>query len=130
MDEITEPSIPMQECADDDGTNLTDTDSNLPNISRFSDYRKLIDDISLRLHKENALRLAHLYELPSWYFEIGPSKDQCYCLRVLVALEGKGVYAPDRLKGLTEALKNVEREDLSSSVKDFISKDRLFCTGK
>ena len=74
--------------------------------------RKLIDDISTRLFKENALRLANLYELPGWYFEIGPSKDPSYALRVLMALEGKGLYSPSNLKGLVEALKNIERENL------------------
>ena len=88
----------------------------------YFDYRKLLDVISTRLHKENALRLANLYALPSWYFEIGPSHDPSYALRVLIAMEGKGVFAPDNLKGLNEALKTIEREDLCTTVKDFISK--------
>lgn len=88
----------------------------------YFDYRKLLDTISTRLHKENALRLANLYELPSWYFEVGPSHDPSYALRVLIAMEGKGVFAPDNLKGLADALKTIQREDLCSTVKEFISK--------
>ncbi len=84
----------------------------------YFDYRKLLDGISTRLHKENALRLANLYALPSWYFEIGPSHDPSYALRVLIAMEGKGVFAPDNLRGLTEALKTIQREDLCTTVKD------------
>lgn len=86
------------------------------------DYRKLVDEISIKLRKENALRLANLYELASWYFEFGPSHDPSYALRVLIALEGKGVFAPDNLKGLVDALKNIQREDLCTVVKDFTSK--------
>ncbi len=89
---------------------------------RYFEYRKLLDDISQKLLKENALRLASLYELPSWYFEIGPSHDPSYALRVMIALEGKGVYSPSSCAGLTAALKHIEREDLCSIVKEFISK--------
>ena len=92
------------------------------NGNPYFGYRKLLDCISTRLQKENALRLANLYSLPSWYYEIGQSHDPSYALRVLIAMEGKGVFAPDNLKGLIEALKNIQREDLRSTVKDFISK--------
>ena len=125
-----ETAAPVQETESSHSPSLapTCTDSALT-VNPFFDYRKLIDDISTRLFKENALRLANLYELPSWYFEIGPSKDPSYALRVLMALEGKGLYSPSNLKGLVEALKNIEREDLCTVVNEFISKTRCYAWG-
>ena len=104
-----ETATPVQETESSHSPSLAPicTDSALT-ANPFFDYRKLIDDISTRLFKENALRLANLYELPSWYFEIGLSKDPSYALRVLMALEGKGLYSPSNLKGLVEALKSEE----------------------
>jgi hypothetical protein len=76
----------------------------------------LVSSISVKLRKENALRLAHLYELPEWYYEVGPTHDPTSALRILVALEGKGVFAPNNLAGLTKALETIEREDLAQIV--------------
>ena len=85
----------------------------------FFEYRNLVGSISERLRKDNALRLAYVYGLPSWYYEVGPTYDPSSSLRILIALEGKGVFAPNNLSGLTKALETVEREDLAQTVRDF-----------
>lgn len=87
--------------------------------SPYFKYRKLVDSISQKLLKENALRLAYLYDLPNWYHEVGPTHDPTSALRILAALEGKGVFTPNNLAGLTEALETVEREDLAKLVREF-----------
>ena len=87
--------------------------------SPYFKYRKLIDSIAQRLLKENALRLAYLYDLPNWYHEVGPTHDPTSALRILAALEGKGLFAPNKLTGLAEALDTIEREDLAKLVRDF-----------
>ena len=87
--------------------------------SPYFKYRKLVDSISQKLLKENALRLAYLYDLPNWYHEVGPTHDPTSALRILAALEGKGVFTPNNLAGLTEALEIIEREDLAKLVREF-----------
>lgn len=82
-------------------------------------YRNLVGSISEKLRKENALRLAYVYDLPNWYHEVGPTHDPSSALRILTALESKGVFAPNKLSGLTKALETVEREDLAQMVRDF-----------
>ena len=71
-------------------------------------YRNLVGSISEKLRKENALRLAYVYDLPNWYHEVGPTHDPTSALRILTALESKGVFAPNKLSGLTKALETVE----------------------
>lgn len=85
----------------------------------FFDYRNLIGSIAQKLRKENAMRLAYVYDLPNWYYEVGPTHDPTSALGVLIALEGKGVFAPTNLSGLIKALQTIEREDLVHMVRDF-----------
>ena len=85
----------------------------------FFEYRNLVGSISEKLRKENALRLAYVYALPEWYYEVGPTHDPTSALRILMALEGKGVFAPNNLAGLTKALETIEREDLAQLVREF-----------
>lgn len=92
----------------------------LKDSSRYLGYRKLVGEISDQLRKENALRLAYLYKLPAWYYEVGPTHDTEFALRVLIALEGIGVFSPESLRGLEEALKLVTREDLARLVDEFV----------
>ena len=82
-------------------------------------YRNLVGSISEKLRRENALRLAYVYDLPNWYHEVGPTHDPTSALRILTALESKGVFSPNKLSGLTKALEMVEREDLAQMVRDF-----------
>ena len=89
---------------------------------RFLDYRKLVGSISDYLRRENALMLAYMYELPAWYYEVGDTYDKAFALRVLMALEGKGVFSPENLLGLREALKAINREDCVRRVDDHLSK--------
>ena len=93
----------------------TDVYANNP----YFKYRNLVGSISVKLRKENALRLAYVYDLPNWYHEVGPTHDPTSALRILTALESKGVFAPNKLCGLTKALEAVEREDLAQMVRDF-----------
>lgn len=60
-----------------------------------------------------------MYDLPNWYYQLGPTTDPTSALRILIALEGKGVFSPNNLSGLTKALETVEREDLAQLVRDF-----------
>ena len=85
----------------------------------FFEYRNLVGSISEKLRKENALRLAYVYALPEWYYEVGPTHDPTSALRILMALEGKGIFAPNNLAGLTKALETIEREDLAQLVREF-----------
>jgi hypothetical protein len=85
----------------------------------YFEYRNLVGSISEKLRKENALRLAYVYELPEWYYEVGPTYDPTWALRILMALEGKGSFAPTNLAGLTKALEIIEREDLAQIVREF-----------
>ena len=85
----------------------------------FFEYRNLVGSISEKLRKENALRLAYVYALPEWYYEVGPTHDPTSALRILMALEGKGIFTPNNLAGLTKALETIEREDLAQLVRDF-----------
>jgi hypothetical protein len=85
----------------------------------YFEYRNLVGSISEKLRKENALRLAYVYALPGWYYEVGPTHDPTSALRILMALEGKGVFAPNNLAGLTKALETIEREDLAQIVREF-----------
>ena len=87
--------------------------------SPFFEYRKLVGSISQKLRKENALQLAYVYDLPNWYYEVGPTHDPTSALRILMALEGKGIFAPNNLAGLTGALEAIERKDLAQLVRDF-----------
>lgn len=92
----------------------------LKRSTRYVGYRKLVSEISDQLRKENALRLAYLYNLPAWYYEVGPTHDTSFALRVLIALEGYAVFTPESLSGLRDALKLVNREDLCVLVDEFI----------
>ena len=89
---------------------------------RFLGYRKLVGSISDHLRRENALKLAYLFDLPEWYYEIGDTYDGIFALKVLMALEAKGVYSPENLHGLREALKAINREDCVRRVDDYLSK--------
>ena len=111
-----------------DGDNLsvehqpTAAENDITDVYRSSPYfkyRNLVGSVSQKLRKENALRLAYVYDLPTWYYEIGPTYDPTSALRILIALEGKGVFSPVNLSGLTKALENVEREDLAQIVREF-----------
>ena len=114
---------PIQATTGQNGTSsLASTADVLPlkDSSRYLGYRKLVSEVSDQLRKENALRLAYLYKLPAWYYEVGPTHDTAFALRVLIALEGKGVFSPESLGGLEEALRLVSREDLARLVVDFV----------
>ena len=111
-----------------DGDNLsvehqpTAAENDITDVYRSSPYfkyRNLVGSVSQKLRKENALRLAYVYDLPTWYYEIGPTYDPTSALRILIALEGKGVFSPGNLSGLTKALENVERDDLAHIVREF-----------
>lgn len=93
--------------------------------TRYLGYRKLVGDISDRLRKENALRLAYMYDLPAWYYEVGTTYDTAFSLRVLIALEGKGVFSPESLDGLMKALKDISREDCAKLVDEYLGKVKL-----
>lgn len=97
----------------------TEEDDTYALNNRYFEYRNLVGSISEKLRKENALRLAYVYALPGWYYEVGPTHDPTSALRILVALEGKGVFAPNNLIGLTKALETIEREDLAQVVREF-----------
>lgn len=96
-----------------------DTDDMYGIMSPYFEYRNLVGSISEKLRKENALRLAYVYDLPNWYCEVGPTHDPTSALRILIALESKGVFAPNNLTGLTKALETIEREDLAQRVREF-----------
>ena len=87
----------------------------------YRGYRRLVSSVAEQMRKENALSLAYTYELPSWYYD-SRDHDHSYALRVLMALEGKGIYCPENLVGLAEALESVQREDLGKSVREFSGK--------
>ncbi|XP_064405120.1 uncharacterized protein LOC135350299 isoform X3 [Halichondria panicea] len=93
--------------------------------TRYLGYRKLVGDISDRLRKENALRLAYMYDLPAWYYEVGTTYDTAFSLRVLIALEGKGVFSPESLDGLMKALKDISREDCAKLVDEYLGSCEL-----
>ena len=97
----------------------TEEDDTYALNNRYFEYRNLVGSISEKLRKENALRLAYVYALPGWYYEVGPTHDPTSALRILVALEGKGVFAPNNLVGLTKALETIEREDLAQIIREF-----------
>ena len=86
----------------------------------FLEYRKLVGDISENLRKDQALRLAYMYKLPAWYYEVGPTYDSSHSLRILIALEGKGVFSPKNMHGLATALNSIQRIDLEKLVTEFI----------
>ena len=68
------------------------------------------------------MRLAYVYDLLNWYYEVGPTHNPTSALGVrLIALEGKGVFAPTNLSGLIKALQTIEREDLVHMVRTFLS---------
>ena len=88
----------------------------------YFEYRSLVGSIAEKLRKENALRLAYVFDLPNWYYDLGPTYDPTSALRILIALESKGVFAPNKLSALTKALETIEREDLAEIVREFRSK--------
>ena len=92
----------------------------------YLEYRRLVNSISEQLRNENAHRLAYTYQLPAWYYEDPGAHDATYTLKVLTALEGKGVYSPRNLRGLAEALESVQRKDLSKTVEEFIGNFTVF----
>ena len=94
---------------------------------RFLGYRKLVGSISDHLRRENALKLAYLFDLPEWYYEVGDTYDGIFALKVLMALEAKGVYSPENLHGLREALTAISREDCARRVDDYLSKCTKGC---
>ena len=114
---------PVQECAQSYGSQTLPRQAIIIETStRYLGYRKLVGDISDRLRKENALRLAYMYDLPAWYYEVGPTYDTAFALRVLIALEGKGVFSPESLDGLIKALKDISREDCVKRVDEYLGK--------
>jgi hypothetical protein len=113
-----QPSNHHLQADENDPDDLINADTYAPNNPYF-EYRNLVSSISVKLRKENALRLAYVYELPEWCYEVGPTHDPTWALRILMALEGKGVFAPTNLSGLTKALETIEREDLAQIVREF-----------
>ena len=94
----------------------------------YRGYKKLINNISEKLRKQEVLSLVYQYDLPSWYSEIGPTFEPCYALRVLIQMESMQIFSPTCLAGLARALEDVGRSDLSNSIRNFESKSMLAYT--
>ena len=85
----------------------------------YRGYKRLINNISEKLHKGEVLSLAYQHDLPSWFVEIGPMHEPGYALRVLSQMEGRQVFSPTNLSGLSQSLDTIGRVDLANMIKMF-----------
>ncbi len=85
----------------------------------YRGYKRLINNISEKLHKGEVLSLAYQHDLPSWFVEIGPMHEPGYALRVLSQMEGRQVFSPTNLRGLSQSLDTIGRVDLVNMIKTF-----------
>ena len=96
--------------------------STSPEYSHHKDYKALINKISEKLLRRDAIQLGYDHNIPKWYSEVGnDSQDAIYTHRVLSYMEGKGIISPTNVRELVRFLDKIEHKELLQLTVDFES---------